>query len=69
MKINKSNIILAIINICLLEALILFIILRIHFFTNVPSQNSNALLTILEEDHNINLKEQEIKRLYNIVEQ
>jgi hypothetical protein len=68
MKINKANIIIAIINICLLEALILFIVLRINFFKNVPSQNSNALLMIAEEEQNINLKEQELKRFYNITD-
>lgn len=68
MEMNKINKILAIINIVLITTLILFMVLRINFFANVPSQNSNALLTLAEEDQNLNMKEQELKKEYNIID-
>lgn len=69
MKLNKINIIFIIINICLLEALILFAFLNKNMDTQLMKRHSNGVLTLAAEDQNINMEEQELKRDYNIIDE
>ncbi len=69
MKLNKINIIFIIINICLLEALILFAFLNKNMDTQLMKRHSNGVLTLAAEDQNINMEEQELKREYNIIDE
>lgn len=69
MKLNKINIIFIIINICLLEALILFAFLNKNIDTQLMKRHSNGVLTLAAEDQNINMEEQELKREYNIIDE
>ena len=69
MKLNKINIIFIILNICLLEALILFAFLNKNMDTQLMKRHSNGVLTLAAEDQNINMQEQELKREYNIIDE
>ena len=69
MKLNKINIIFIILNICLLEALILFAFLNKDMDTQLMKRHSNGVLTLAAEDQNINMEEQELKREYNIIDE
>lgn len=69
MKLNKINIIFIILNICLLEALILFAFLNKNMDTQLMKRHSNGVLTLAAEDQNINMEEQELKRDYNIIDE
>jgi len=69
MKLNKINIIFIILNICLLEALILFAFLNKNMDTQLMKRHSNGVLTLAAEDQNINMEEQELKREYNIIDE
>ena len=69
MKLNKINIIFIILNICLLEALILFAFLNKNMDTQLMKRHSNGVLTLATEDQNINMEEQELKREYNIIDE
>lgn len=66
MEMNKINIVLTILAICLLEALLFFVFLGNHYNSSV--EDSNALLILSKEDQNISSKEQELKHSYNITE-
>ena len=69
MKLNKINIIFIILNICLLEALILFAFLNKNMDTQLMKRHSNGVLTLAAEDQNINMEEQELKRDYSIIDE
>lgn len=69
MKLNKINIIFIILNICLLEALILFAFLNKNMDTQLMKRHSNGVLILAAEDQNINMEEQELKREYNIIDE
>ena len=69
MNLNKINIIFIILNICLLEALILFAFLNKNMDTQLMKRHSNGVLTLAAEDQNINMEEQELKRDYNIIDE
>ena len=69
MKLNKINIIFIILNICLLEALILFAFLNKNMDTQLMKRHSNGVLILAAEYQNINMEEQELKREYNIIDE
>lgn len=66
---NRLNIIIIVINICLIEAIIIFNGLRISFENTGLSQKSlNAILNNAEETHKINQEIQQIKKEHNLID-
>ena len=66
---NRLNIIIIVINICLIEAIIIFNGLRISFENTVLSQkNLNAILNNAEETYKINQEIQQIKKEHNLID-
>lgn len=66
---NRLNIIIIVINICLIEAIIIFNGLRISFENTGLSQKSlNAILNNAEETYKINQEIQQIKKEHNLID-
>lgn len=66
---NRLNIIIIVINICLIEAIIIFNGLRISFEnTGLSQKNLNAILNNAEETYKINQEIQQIKKEHNLID-